>query len=181
MREITVGCGFVPGYEIDAVSLKNLLLKTACIIIFHEIVVFRLTYLLSSLTFPTKCSQMQSVVLHQLTNFLLIMRIVIYFLCILAIILFTRCSKDEVISPSANSPISKVEGTRSGKPVKYPNYNTSTLSPNQTGMSSNVTDTRSFEFTLATPQVVSIGFLGNLASAPRGNYFRVSAIRLFRY
>jgi hypothetical protein len=38
-----------------------------------------------------------------------------------------------------------------------------------------LTDTRSVEFTLATSQVVSIGFLGNLAV---NNYFRISAIRL---
>jgi len=43
----------------------------------------------------------------------------------------------------------------------------------------NVTDTRTFNFTLTTAQVVSIGFLGNLAAAPRGNYFRVKSIKLF--
>src|SRR5688572_166801 len=67
------------------------------------------------------------------------MKTVNYFLCILAIMLFTRCSKDEVISPSANSPISKVDGTTSAKPVKpanYPSYNTSPLPPDQTGMTS---------------------------------------------
>jgi len=42
-----------------------------------------------------------------------------------------------------------------------------------------VTDTRSFNFTLTTSQVVSIGFLGNVAAAPRGNYFRVKNIKLF--
>lgn len=60
-----------------------------------------------------------------------------YFLCILAIMLLTRCDKNEAISPSADSPDSKVENTISAsKQVKYPNYNTSPLPPNQTGMSS---------------------------------------------
>lgn len=42
------------------------------------------------------------------------------------------------------------------------------------------TDTRSFSFTLTTPQVVSIGFLGNIVgSGNPGSYFRVSKIQLF--
>jgi hypothetical protein len=44
----------------------------------------------------------------------------------------------------------------------------------------NATDTRSFSFTLTTPQVVSIGFLGNIVgSGNPGSYFRVSKIQLF--
>ena len=42
-----------------------------------------------------------------------------------------------------------------------------------------MSDTRTFSFTLTTPQVVSIGFLGNLASSPRGNYFRVKSLKLY--
>lgn len=44
----------------------------------------------------------------------------------------------------------------------------------------NVTDTRSFTFTLTTPQVVSIGFLGNIVgSGNPGSYFQVKRIQLF--
>lgn len=48
------------------------------------------------------------------------------------------------------------------------------------------TDTRTFKFTLATSQVVSIGVLGNVlggnnSGIPRGNYFRISKIQLFKY
>lgn len=65
------------------------------------------------------------------------MKTVNYFLCILAIMLLTRCDKNEAISPGADSPNSKVENAISAsKQVKYPNYNTSPLPPNQTGMSS---------------------------------------------
>ncbi|MES2773111.1 MAG: DUF4998 domain-containing protein [Bacteroidota bacterium] len=42
------------------------------------------------------------------------------------------------------------------------------------------TDTRSFTFTLATPQVVSIGFLGNVVgNGNPGSYFQVKRIQLF--
>lgn len=44
----------------------------------------------------------------------------------------------------------------------------------------NATDTRSFTFTLSTPQVVSIGFLGNMVgSGNPGSYFQVKRIQLF--
>lgn len=46
--------------------------------------------------------------------------------------------------------------------------------------SPNVTDTRSFSFTLSTPQVVSIGFLGNIVgNGNPGSYFQVKRIQLF--
>lgn len=47
--------------------------------------------------------------------------------------------------------------------------------------SPNINDTRSFTFTLATPQVVSIGFLGNIVgNGNPGSYFQVKNIRLFK-
>jgi hypothetical protein len=42
------------------------------------------------------------------------------------------------------------------------------------------TDTRSFSFTLTSPQVVSIGFLANIVgSGNPGSYFQVKRIQLF--
>ncbi|PTQ97867.1 uncharacterized protein DUF5013 [Mucilaginibacter yixingensis] len=47
--------------------------------------------------------------------------------------------------------------------------------------SPNITDTRSFTFTLTTPQVVSIGFLGNIVgNGNPGSYFQVKNIKLFK-
>ncbi|MDN3580879.1 DUF4998 domain-containing protein [Mucilaginibacter flavus] len=47
--------------------------------------------------------------------------------------------------------------------------------------SPNVTETKTFTFTLTTPQVVSIGFLGNVVgSGNPGSYFQVSNIKLFK-
>ena len=47
--------------------------------------------------------------------------------------------------------------------------------------SPNLTETKSITFTLASPQVVSIGFLGNLAGATtKGAYFRVAWIKLVK-
>ncbi|EHQ25006.1 DUF4998 domain-containing protein [Mucilaginibacter paludis] len=47
--------------------------------------------------------------------------------------------------------------------------------------SPNVSDTRSFNFTLTAPQVVSIGFLGNVVgSGNPGSYFQVKNIKLFQ-
>lgn len=47
--------------------------------------------------------------------------------------------------------------------------------------SPNINDTRSFTFTLTTPQVVSIGFLGNIVgNGNPGSYFQVKNIRLFK-
>jgi len=45
----------------------------------------------------------------------------------------------------------------------------------------NLTDTRSFTFTLTTPQVVSIGFLGNIVgNGNPGSYFQVKNIKLYK-
>jgi len=45
----------------------------------------------------------------------------------------------------------------------------------------NLTETKSITFTLTSPQVVSIGFLGNLAGATtKGAYFRVAWIKLVK-
>ena len=45
-----------------------------------------------------------------------------------------------------------------------------------------ITDTRSFTFKLTTPQVVSIGFLGNVVgNGNPGSYFQVFRIRLITY
>lgn len=47
--------------------------------------------------------------------------------------------------------------------------------------SPNVKETKTFGFTLTSPQVVSIGFLGNLVgNGNPGNYFQVSNIKLFK-
>jgi len=47
--------------------------------------------------------------------------------------------------------------------------------------SPNINDTRSFTFTLTTPQVVSIGFLGNIVgNGNPGSYFQVKNIKLFK-
>jgi hypothetical protein len=47
--------------------------------------------------------------------------------------------------------------------------------------SPNVKETKTFEFTIATPQVVSIGFLGNVVgNGNPGSYFQVLNIKLFR-
>lgn len=47
--------------------------------------------------------------------------------------------------------------------------------------SPNINDTRSFTFTLTTPQIVSIGFLGNIVgSGNPGSYFQVKNIKLFK-
>lgn len=54
-------------------------------------------------------------------------------------------------------------------------YNGATINDNKP----NLSDTRTFTFTLTTPQVVSIGFLGNMAAVPSGNYFVISKIQLF--
>jgi hypothetical protein len=46
--------------------------------------------------------------------------------------------------------------------------------------SPNINDTRSFTFTLSSPQVVSIGFLGNIiGNGNPGSYFQVKNIKLF--
>lgn len=46
----------------------------------------------------------------------------------------------------------------------------------------NMTDTRSFSFTLTSAQVVSIGFLGNIVgNGNPGSYFQVKQIRLYNY
>lgn len=48
------------------------------------------------------------------------------------------------------------------------------------GTSPNINDTRSFTFTLTTPQYVSIGFLGNIVgSGNPGSYFQVKRLQLF--
>ena len=48
--------------------------------------------------------------------------------------------------------------------------------------SPNINDTRSFTFILSSPQVVSIGFLGNLVgNGNPGNYFQVKNIKLYKY
>ncbi|WP_184546268.1 DUF4998 domain-containing protein [Mucilaginibacter sp. FT3.2] len=45
----------------------------------------------------------------------------------------------------------------------------------------NSTETRTFTFTLTTPQVVSIGFLGNIVgNGNPGSYFQVTNIKLFK-
>ena len=47
--------------------------------------------------------------------------------------------------------------------------------------SPNINDTRSFTFTLTAPQVVSIGFLGNIVgNGNPGSYFQVKNIKLFK-
>ncbi|MEO6523723.1 MAG: DUF4998 domain-containing protein [Mucilaginibacter sp.] len=47
--------------------------------------------------------------------------------------------------------------------------------------SPNINDTRSFTFTLTTPQIVSIGFLGNIiGNGNPGSYFQVKNIKLFK-
>lgn len=47
--------------------------------------------------------------------------------------------------------------------------------------SPNVKETKTFEFVLTSPQVVSIGFLGNVVgNGNPGNYFQVLKIKLFR-
>jgi hypothetical protein len=49
------------------------------------------------------------------------------------------------------------------------------------GTSPNSRETRSFTFTLASPQVVSIGFLGNVVgNGNPGNYFQVFNIKLYK-
>lgn len=52
-------------------------------------------------------------------------------------------------------------------------YNGATVGSNKP----NLTDTRSFSFTLTSPTIVSIGFLGNLGT---NNYFQVKRVQLFR-
>jgi hypothetical protein len=64
--------------------------------------------------------------------------------------------------------------TALGSVAMFNGANVGTTSPNST-------ETRSFTFTLTTPQVVSIGFLGNIiGNGNPGSYFTVTNIKLFK-
>src|ERR1035437_9609524 len=58
-----------------------------------------------------------------------------YFLCILAILALTRCTKQEIASPGAKPLISKTGNYVLARRT-YPSWNTSPLPPDQTGMTS---------------------------------------------
>jgi endoglucanase len=68
-----------------------------------------------------------------------------YFLCIMAMLVLTRCGDDVEVTPNVDSGKTIVPGkdkdssTARGKTVTYPSYNTSPLPPNQTGVTSNAT------------------------------------------
>jgi hypothetical protein len=54
-------------------------------------------------------------------------------------------------------------------------------SANVGGTSPNSREVRSFTFTLTTPQVVSLGFLGNIVgNGNPGSYFQVFYIKLYK-
>ncbi|WEA00478.1 cellulase family glycosylhydrolase [Mucilaginibacter sp. SJ] len=62
------------------------------------------------------------------------MRTLNYFFGVAAILLFTRCQKQQIASPVVKPPVSKAVKTLAI--TSYPNYNTSPLAPDQTGVSS---------------------------------------------
>ncbi|WPV01731.1 cellulase family glycosylhydrolase [Mucilaginibacter sp. cycad4] len=62
------------------------------------------------------------------------MRTVNYFFGVAAILLFTRCQKQQINSPGVKPPVSKTVKTLAI--TSYPNYNTSPLAPDQTGVGS---------------------------------------------
>ena len=60
-----------------------------------------------------------------------------YILGVLAIVVFTRCGKEDLVNPELQTgSSSKTEATISAKRITYPSYNTSPLPPNQTGVTS---------------------------------------------
>jgi len=62
------------------------------------------------------------------------MRTLNYFFGVVAILLFTRCQKQQIASPVVKPPVSKTVKTLAI--TSYPSYNTSPLAPDQTGVSS---------------------------------------------
>jgi endoglucanase len=68
-----------------------------------------------------------------------------YFLCIVAILVLTRCGDDDEVTPNVegdeviSSGKDKDSSAARGKTVTYPSYNTSPLPPNQTGVTSSAT------------------------------------------
>ncbi len=60
-----------------------------------------------------------------------------YFLCILAMLALTRCTKPQIASPDVK-PLAKT-GTKAFAATSYPSYNISPLAPDQTGMTSTAT------------------------------------------
>lgn len=62
------------------------------------------------------------------------MRTLNYFFGVAAILLFTRCQKQQIASPVVKPPVSKTVKTLAI--TSYPSYNTSPLAPDQTGVSS---------------------------------------------
>ena len=62
------------------------------------------------------------------------MRTLNYFFGVAAILLFTRCQKQQIASPAIKPPVSKTVKTLAI--TSYPNYNTSPLAPDQTGVTS---------------------------------------------
>jgi len=62
------------------------------------------------------------------------MRTLNYFFGVAAILLFTRCQKQQIASPAVKPPVSKPVKTLAI--TSYPNYNTSPLAPDQTGVTS---------------------------------------------
>ncbi|WP_426585862.1 cellulase family glycosylhydrolase [Mucilaginibacter sp. R-33] len=62
------------------------------------------------------------------------MRTLNYFFGVAAILLFTRCQKQQIASPAVKPPVSKPVKTLAI--TSYPNYNTSPLAPDQAGVTS---------------------------------------------
>lgn len=62
------------------------------------------------------------------------MRTLNYFFGVAAILLFTRCQKQQIASPAIKPPVSKTVKTLAI--TSYPSYNTSPLAPDQTGVTS---------------------------------------------
>ncbi|MGZ3763073.1 MAG: cellulase family glycosylhydrolase [Mucilaginibacter sp.] len=78
-----------------------------------------------------------------------------YVLCVMAILVLTRCRKQIIAGPSAKSFISK---TISNSLDSYPSYNTSPLPPDQTGVTSTAVQIASR---------ITLGFnIGNTMEAP---------------